>query len=96
MERLTSDTSFEILAYLTERPRAQDTLEGILEWWVLERYIERQRAAAEAAVNELVDFGFLLAVRGHDQRQRYRLNPERRAEAEALVRGRHGCPSVES
>ena len=85
MERLTSNMAFEILTYLTQRPNAQDTFEGILEWWVLERYIERQRVTVQAAVEELVGSGFLLAIRGSDQRERFRLDPQRRAEAEALI-----------
>lgn len=85
MAPLTSDMAFEILAYLTQRPNAQDTFEGILEWWVLERWIERQRVAVHAAVEELVRSGFLEVVRGSDQRERFRLDPQRRTEAEALV-----------
>ena len=91
MEPLTSEMSFEILAYVTQRPRAQDTFEGILEWWVLERSIERQPLAVQAAVDELVRAGFLLVSRGRDRRERYRLNPRRRAEAQALLAGRGGA-----
>src|SRR5262245_39788913 len=54
VEPLKSEMAFEILAYLVHHPKAQDTFEGIVEWWLLERYIERQRAAVEAAMEELV------------------------------------------
>jgi hypothetical protein len=77
--------ALEILAYLVQHPRAQDTFEGILEWWVLERYIERQRLAVEGAMEELVGSGLVLAQEGRDRRERYRLNPRRRREARALV-----------
>jgi hypothetical protein len=83
--------AFEILTYLVQHPRAQDTFEGILQWWLLERYIERQRAAVQGAVEELVDSGLVLAHQGRDRRRRYRLNPRRSAEAQALVARRAGA-----
>ncbi len=85
MEPLKSEMAIEILAYLVEHPRAQDTFEGILEWWVLERYIERQRLAVEGAMEELVGSGLVLTHEGRGQRERYRLNPRRRGEAREIV-----------
>jgi hypothetical protein len=80
----------EILAYVIQHPRAQDTFEGILEWWVLERCIERQRIEVEEAVEELVQRGLLLALSGPDRRTRYRLNPQRRADVDLLLARRPG------
>ena len=77
--------ALEILAYLVQHPKAQDTFEGILQWWLLERYIERQRVAVEGAMEELVGSGLVLAQEGRDRRERYRLNPRRRREARSLV-----------
>jgi len=45
----------EILAYLAEHPDSQDTLEGIVQWWLLERKIKYQRNLVEEAINELVN-----------------------------------------
>lgn len=77
--------AYKILAYLAERPRAQDTLDGIFRWWVLERWTERQRMAAQQAVDDLVGAGFLIATRGRDDRWRYRLDHHRLAEVQRLV-----------
>jgi hypothetical protein len=85
VEPLKSEMAFEILAYLVHHPRAQDTFEGIVEWWLLERYIERQRLAVEEAMEELVSSGLVLAPQGRDRRRRYRLHPGRAAEAQAIV-----------
>jgi hypothetical protein len=85
VEPLKSEMAFEILAYLVHHPRAQDTFEGILEWWLLERYIERQRVALEEAIEELVTSGLVLVPQGRDRRWRYRLHPDRAAEAQAIV-----------
>jgi hypothetical protein len=88
VEPLKSEMAFEILTYLVQHPRAQDTFEGILQWWLLERYIERQRVAVEAAVEELVESGLILTRHGRDRRRRFALNPARCAEAQALVASR--------
>jgi hypothetical protein len=82
---LKSEMAFEILAYLVRHPKAQDTFEGILEWWLLERHIERQRLALVETMEELVDSGLVIARQGRDRRERYRLNPLRCDEAQALV-----------
>ena len=53
----------EILAYLTEHPNAQDTLDGVAQWWLLERKIRCQTKAVEAALAELVSKGLLAEVK---------------------------------
>lgn len=78
----------EILAYVAERPRARDTFEGILRWWLLERWTERQRREVRRAVDELVEAGFLVATRGRDGRLRYGLDPARLDEARRLAADR--------
>lgn len=85
MTQLSSHMAYEILAYLTDHPRAQDTLAGIEEWWVLERCMQRARRRVKGAVDELVASGFLVADRGGDRRRRYRLDPARQSEARQLV-----------
>jgi hypothetical protein len=70
-------TATEILAYLHRYPDAQDTFEGILEWWLLERRVQRGTAEVEAALRQLVTTGHLQERRGPDGRVHYRLNPDR-------------------
>jgi len=50
----------EILSYLLEHPDAQDTFEGIIQWWLLERKIIYQTSLVEKALAELVTKGFLV------------------------------------
>ena len=64
----------EILAYLAEHPRAQDTLEGIAEWWLLEQEIKRWTAQVRAALAELVAQGLVLERKGKDGQIHYHLN----------------------
>ena len=92
---LSSETAFEVLAYAVERPEAQDTLEGIVEWWLLEHYIARQTRLVHAAVGELVARGFLELKVGADGRERYHLNRERLAEARSLIASWENEPEEE-
>ena len=48
----TFQTGYQILAYLVEHPKAQDTVEGIVEWWLLERAIKYQKTQIVKAIAE--------------------------------------------
>jgi hypothetical protein len=67
----------EILRYLADHPRARDTLEGILEWWLLERDIRRESSRVEQALTHLVDCNEIVVSQGPDGRRHYTLNPAR-------------------
>lgn len=64
----------EILAYLVDHPSAQDTLEGILNWWLLERAIKFQKVQVKKALNELIDKGFIIERKSGSSEAHYRLN----------------------
>lgn len=64
----------KILDYLKHNPSAEDTLEGIAQWWLLEQQIRIERARVKAALKRLVDRKLLSVRRGVDGRIRYRLN----------------------
>lgn len=77
-QRQRNEDAREILAYLAEYPGAQDTLEGIVEWWLLQRKIERQTARAREALDFLVAAGKVQEVRASDRRIHYRAHPPRK------------------
>jgi hypothetical protein len=77
--------AYEILAYLIDNPNAQDTLEGIVEWWLLERTIKQQTLAVEEALSMLVAERLVLARRGIDSRTYYKLNSRRRRKIRLLL-----------
>ncbi len=81
-----TEIAYEILAYLAEHADAQDTIEGIVEWWMLERDIQRRAMKVKEAVAEFVAQGFVLASQGTDSRVRYRVNPEKYNEILALLK----------
>ena len=70
----TLHTGHQILAYLVENPEAQDTLEGIVEWWLLERTIKFQESQIAKAIAELVAKGFIIEYQGWDSQTHYRIN----------------------
>ena len=69
--------AYEILEYLMDNPNAQDTLEGIVEWWLLERTIKQQTPTVEGALSMLVAERLVLARKGIDNRTHYKLNSRR-------------------
>jgi hypothetical protein len=82
-----SDIAQEILAFLIEHPKAQDTLEGIMQWWLLEQGIKRYTAKVQAALGELVVQGLVLEWRGRDERIHYRINASKVSTIRELLDG---------
>jgi hypothetical protein len=76
----------EILAYLAENPKAQDTLEGIVEWWLLEREIKFQEAQVKKALAELVSKGLVIEQRLNNSKIHYRVNQSRYQEIKKLIK----------
>jgi hypothetical protein len=81
----SADIAHEVLAYLAEHPEAQDTMEGIVEWWLLEQEIRRSTALVNAALAALVSQELVLARRGRDGRIHYHINRNKAARIRALL-----------
>jgi predicted transcriptional regulator len=67
----------EILQYLINNPKAQDTVEGIVDWWLLPK--KYKRALVEAALARLVKAG-LVIKQERSGSQTYKMNRRRRKE----------------
>jgi predicted transcriptional regulator len=80
--------AYEILMYLAESPTAQDTLQGIMEWWLLEQHIKRQTSVVKSALAQLVAEGLVLERKRRDGRIHYRVNRQKRTELKALLKHR--------
>ncbi|MCG8458734.1 MAG: hypothetical protein MI919_20840 [Holophagales bacterium] len=72
-EGTLAETCSEILELLRQRPEARDTLEGIVEWWLLERDLRREIEKVRRAVEHLVREGRIEARTGPDGRISYGL-----------------------
>jgi hypothetical protein len=65
----------EILDYLARHPEAQDTLDGILHWWVLDSCVKRWAPKIAETVANLVEQGFLEQKSSADGRTFYHVSP---------------------
>jgi hypothetical protein len=88
----------DVLAYLVENPSAQDTFEGIVEWWLLDRHVAHEAAAVQEVLEDLTARGFVLQRRTADGRTYYRINRERHEEIQTVLdrTGRKGHGKVRS
>ncbi len=82
-----SGVAYEILAYLAENPEAQDTIDGIAQWWLLDRRIKEETHNVIQAVETLVAGKYLITKQGRDSSIRYRLNPAMREKIQHLLKG---------
>jgi hypothetical protein len=81
-----SDVADQILSYVAERPGAEDTLEGIIDWWLLTQTINIQTAIVKEALSDLVGRGLMFQEPGPDTQVRYRVNQEKLTEIRSLIR----------
>lgn len=84
--RETPDIGIYILEYLIEHPRAEDTLTGIVDWWLLHQTIKHEITRVINTINELVHKGLIVEVRGPDYKTFYRINPGSVEEVKAILR----------
>jgi hypothetical protein len=87
-----------ILRYLSAKPEAEDTLQGITEWWLLKQQVPSKAPAVECALAVLVSRGMLSQRAGPHGSVLYRLNARCRAGLEHLlaryssIETDRGCP----
>lgn len=82
-----------VLSHLLAHPDAEDDLEGIAEWWVLEHCV-RSRVGEVARVLGRLAAGGLVVVRQHPATgTRYRLNAERLADVRRELAAAPPAPS---
>jgi hypothetical protein len=88
----------EVLDYLVRHPEAQDTVEGIAEWWLLERRVATVVAEVEAVLCDLVGRDLLVAKRSGDGRTYYRLNRGKERQVRRALRKSEsaGAPKTRS
>ncbi len=73
---IENEVARDILAYLVDNPDAQDTLEGIIQWWLLEQKIKYQTKMVKEALEELVKNGLILERKAENSKTSYRINKE--------------------
>lgn len=74
-----------ILTYLLQHPDAQDTLEGIIQWWLLERYIRRHTILVSQALSELVNKDLIVEIHHSNTQPHYQINKNNIQKIQELV-----------
>ena len=80
----------EILSYFLQNPEAADDLESVARWRLQEQQIRQQVTAAGAALEWLVENGFLQRISSPVSGPIYRLNQAKRSEAQNFVQRSEG------
>ena len=78
----------EILGYLLRNPAGEDSIEGIVEWWLLEQRTMEANQNVRQALAALRERGFVEARNVTGGRTVYGLSAEHRREAEAAWKRR--------
>ncbi len=76
----------DVLSYLAENTAAQDTLEGIVEWWLLEQKIKRQTAEVKEVLDDLAARKLIVEYKTSDSRTHYRVNRRKEKAILALLK----------
>lgn len=72
-EASVSEIARAILDHLRQNPEAQDTLEGIVQWWLPAQNVKSRTANIKDALDELVTAGLIAKCSGKDAQVSYRL-----------------------
>lgn len=64
-----------IFGYLTEHPRASDTLEGIAEWWIMRHHVRVEVNTLKRILSHLTKSGLLEKI-GEGDKARYHLKAQ--------------------
>ena len=64
----------DILSYLLTHTAAEDTVEGIVEWWLLEEKIKRRTKEVQRVLDEMVNKRLIVARESKDLKVHYRIN----------------------
>ncbi len=78
----------DVLSYLSENSAAQDTLDGIVEWWLLEQKIKRQTAEVREVLDDLAARKIIIEYKTRDSRTHYRLNRRKEKAILALLKNK--------
>lgn len=75
-EASVAEIASRILNYLRQNPEAQDTFEGIVNWWLPDQQHQQSRARIKEALERLLRAGLISEHKGTDGQISYRVMRE--------------------
>ncbi len=81
-----SQIAHKILQYLVKHPDAQDTVDGLVQWWISEQKIRIQIGNVKSAIAELIAEDLILERQGIGSRTHYRVNPGKIKTIESILK----------
>jgi len=85
---LESEIEYDILAYLSNNPEAGDTVEGIIEWWLLEQRIKSETEKVKSALSRLVAKGLIVENKRKSSGAYYRVNRRKYGKIKSILKDR--------
>lgn len=82
------EISNAILHYLLRHPQAQDTLEGIVHWWLLEERINQRTLEISEVVKVLVEQNLLIEKKLLNADTLYSLNRRKKNLIESIIKNK--------
>jgi hypothetical protein len=80
-----AEIAHDVLSYMLENPAGRDTLEGIVEWWLLQQQIKRSTAEVKEVLDELTLKQLVLEDKTSDTRAHYSVNRQKEKEIQAFL-----------
>ena len=82
------EIGLEILTYLLNNQDSRDTLEGIIQWWLLERYIRQKITLVRKVLLELVSQGLIVEINNPNTQTSYQINKDKIQEIREALKGK--------
>ena len=78
-----------LLSYMFENATASDTLEGIVEWWLLDRRVTDSMTEVKSVLDDLVSRKLVVQRTASDKRVHYSVNRHKKKEIREFLRARN-------
>ena len=79
--------ALDIVSYLTQKPSAKDTFEGIAEWWLLKQQINQAVETVNKVLESLVAKEFVQVTKYKGQETYYQINKKKLPEMKTYLEG---------
>lgn len=77
-----------LLSYMFENAAASDTLDGIVEWWLLDRRVADSMTEVKSVLDDLVSRNLVVQRTAPDKRVHYSVNRHKEKQIRELLRAR--------